>query len=187
MTKKLRPYLPLFIVIGAGVILALARPSLARPLATNTGSAVLEVTEIVPLVMVLMALFDVWVPSRLVEDQIGPASGARGMALAILLGTAAAGPLYAAFPVAVSLQKKGARLANIVIFLGTWASIKIPMILLESSFIGLRFSLLRLALTVPGVIAMGVVMERALPANALLQPAGAQSGQKIAAGPEVRT
>ena len=89
------------------------------------------------------------------------------MALAILLGTAAAGPLYAAFPVAVSLQKKGARLANIVIFLGTWASIKIPMILLESSFIGLRFSLLRLALTVPGVIAMGVVMERALPANVL--------------------
>ncbi len=180
MIKKLRPYLLFLIVIGADLVLTALRPSWGMPLVTNTGSFLLEVAEIVPAVMVLMALFDAWVPRRLVEDQVGPRSGARGMAWAILLGTAAAGPLYAAFPVALSLQKKGARMANIVIFLGTWASIKIPMILLESSFIGLRFSLLRLALTVPGVIAMGLLMERIVPMSALPHTSAGRSGESIA-------
>ncbi|MGD0843778.1 MAG: hypothetical protein ABSA06_05330 [Geobacteraceae bacterium] len=54
-------------------------------------------------------------------------------------------------------------MANIAIFLGTWATIKIPMIMMESSFIGIRFALLRLALTIPGVLGVGFLMERIVP------------------------
>ncbi len=79
-----------------------------------------------------------------------------------MLGTAAAGPLYAAFPVARSLQRKGARLANLVIFLGAWGTIKLPMLILESGFLGFRFALLRLALTLAGVIGLGFVMDQIL-------------------------
>ena len=39
-------------------------------------------------------------------------------AAANTLGTAAAGPIYAAFPLGLSLREKGARTANLVIFLG---------------------------------------------------------------------
>jgi len=122
-----------------------------------------EVLQILPPVTILMGLFDVWVPRPLVEQNIGKNSGLRGILFAILLGTAAAGPIYAAFPVALSLLRKGARMANIGIFLGAWATIKLPMIIMESTFIGLRFAILRLAITLPGVIGVGILLERLVP------------------------
>ena len=123
---------------------------------------------ILPPVMVLMGLLDVWVPRQMVEAHLGQDAGLRGAGFAILLGTAAAGPLYAAFPIAISLRNKGARVANVVIFLGTWAAIKIPMIIMESSFIGLRFALLRLMFTVPCVLAAGYLIEAILPVDVVL-------------------
>ena len=123
---------------------------------------------ILPPVMVLMGLLDVWVPRQMVEAHLGQDAGLRGAGFAILLGTAAAGPLYAAFPIAISLRNKGARVANVVIFLGTWAAIKIPMIIMESSFIGLRFALLRLMFTVPCVLAAGYLIEAILPVDVVV-------------------
>lgn len=151
------------IVLAANLALYFWQPATVRLSATNSTGFLLEVLSIVPPVMVLMGLLDVWVPRRLVEAHLGPDSGMVGAGVAMLLGTAAAGPLYAAFPVAVSLRKKGARLANIVVFLGTWGAIKIPMILMESSFISLRFALLRLLFTVPCILACAYLMERLLP------------------------
>ncbi len=166
MKALLKSYGFFLAIVGVNLLLVLHRPDLVQLSALNALRFLWQVLLVVPLVMVLIALFDEWVPRKLVEARIGPSSGALGAALAILLGTAAAGPLYAAFPIALSLQQKGARLANLVIFLGTWATIKIPMLLLESRFVGLRFTLLRLALTVPGVLAMGFLMERWLPSSA---------------------
>ncbi|WP_285571911.1 permease [Geothrix limicola] len=118
-----------------------------------------EVLAIVPAVLILIGLFDVWVPKEVVERGLGPASGLRGILFAILLGTGAAGPIYAAFPIGLSLREKGARTANLVIFLGVWATIKLPMLMMESAFLGTRFAMLRLAITLPGIIMCGFVME----------------------------
>jgi len=167
MKAHLANYRLFLVVLAVNLLLLFWQPALARHSALNSAGFMLEVLSIVPPVMVLMGLLDVWVPRRLVESHLGPDSGMLGAAVAILLGTAAAGPLYAAFPVAVSLQKKGARVANIVIFLGTWGSIKIPMILMESSFIGLRFALLRLAFTVPCILLAGYLMERFVPRESM--------------------
>ncbi len=174
MKAHLARYRLFLVVVAANLLLASWRPSLAGNAALNSASFLLEVLSIVPPVMVLMGLLDVWVPRKLVESHLGPEAGPVGALVAILLGTAAAGPLYAAFPVAVSLQRKGARLANIVIFLGTWATIKIPMIMMESSFVGLRFALLRLAFTIPCILVAGYVMERVMPQeNLTAEPAPA--------------
>jgi uncharacterized membrane protein YraQ (UPF0718 family) len=171
MTGRLGGYGLFLAVVAANLLLALWQPSVALRSAENSGSFLLEVAAIVPPVMILMGLLDVWVPRRLVESRLGPEAGIAGAGVAMLLGTAAAGPLYAAFPLAVSLQRKGARLANIVIFLGTWASIKVPMIMMESSFIGLRFALLRLLFTVPCILLAGHLMERLLPPGSLPEQA----------------
>ncbi|HET9552524.1 MAG TPA: permease [Anaeromyxobacteraceae bacterium] len=162
MRAGLAAYRLFLAVVLVDLALALWQPDAARDSAVTSWRFLLEVLSIVPPVMVLMGLLDVWVPRRLVESHLGPGSGALGAGLAMLLGTAAAGPLYAAFPVAVSMQRKGARLANVVVFLGTWAAIKIPMLMMESSFVGLRFALLRLAFTVPCILATGWLMERFL-------------------------
>jgi uncharacterized membrane protein YraQ (UPF0718 family) len=167
MMKRIRTYRLFVAILAIDLVLALFNTKLSQLSAGKSLSFLIEVLFIVPPVMVLMGLIDVWTPRKLVEDNLGPASGARGSALAILLGSAAAGPLYAAFPIALSLRIKGARLANIAIFLGTWATIKIPMIMMESSFIGIRFALLRLALTIPGVLGVGFLMERIVPPDKL--------------------
>jgi uncharacterized membrane protein YraQ (UPF0718 family) len=86
--------------------------------------------------------------------------------MAIFVGTAAMGPLYAAFPLGVSLLEKGASLFNTAIFLCVWASIKIPMILFEIKFLGADFAFLRLALTIPSILAisslLNLILKRSL-------------------------
>ncbi len=167
MMKRIQKYRLFLSILAVNLTLTLFNSKLAQLSAVKSLTFLMEVLLIVPPVMVLMGLIDAWTPRKLVEDNLGLGSGARGSALAILLGSAAAGPLYAAFPIALSLRKKGARLANIAVFLGTWATIKIPMILMESSFIGVRFALMRLAFTVPGVLGVGFLMERMVPADAV--------------------
>lgn len=143
------------------------RPQLGLDAAKNSGDFLLEIAGILPPVLVLLGLFDAWVPRRMVEENIGPASGWKGSLLSILLGSFAAGPLFAAFPVALALHRKGARLANITAFLGAWASIKVPMLMMESSYLGLRFSLLRTALTLVGILLSGWIVERLVPASSM--------------------
>lgn len=163
MKARLKPYRLVLVIALAVLVMDLLRPGLAGLTAANASDFLCEILAIVPPVMILMGLFDVWTPRELIENHLGPGAGTRGIALALLLGTAAAGPLYAAFPLAVALGRKGARVANIGIFLGSWATIKIPMLLMESSFIGYRFALLRLALTLPGVIVAGYLLEWFVP------------------------
>jgi uncharacterized membrane protein YraQ (UPF0718 family) len=78
--------------------------------------------------------------------------------LAFLLGSAAAGPLYAAFPVAAVLMKKGVKFPNIMIFIGAWSTTKIPMFLFEFSALGGKFALTRLLVNIPGIVLMAYIL-----------------------------
>jgi len=138
-------------------------PGLAKSAGKSSGDFLLEIAGILPPVLILLGLFDAWVPRKFVEEHIGPDSGFKGAILSIFLGSLAAGPLFAAFPVALSLRIKGARIGNIAVFLGAWAAIKVPMILLEASYLGLRFSLLRTGLSIIGILASGWIVERLVP------------------------
>jgi len=93
---------------------------------------------------------------------MGKTSRAKGMLIAILFGALPTGPLYVAFPLAVALRKKGASIANVVVFLSAWACIKIPQELFELQFLGFEFMLTRLVLTIAFVVAMGLFVEKAI-------------------------
>lgn len=129
----------------------------------NSSHFFLEVIKFFPPILILMGLLDAWIPKEKIQTHLGDKSGLRGIFFAILLGTAAAGPLFAAFPIAKSLSEKGVRIANTVIFLGSWATIKIPMFILESSYLGIRFALLRLIITLPFIVLIGFLIERLNP------------------------
>ena len=117
---------------------------------------------VVPPIFVLLGLLDVWVPREQMIRFMGPGSGARGGLLAFLLGSFAAGPLYAAFPVATILMKKGADFTNILIFIGAWSTTKIPMLLFESSALGVRFALSRLAIDIVGIVLIAQALKAML-------------------------
>ncbi len=122
----------------------------------------LEILSILPPILILIGLFEVWVPKRVIEKAMGQSSGIKGILVSFLVGTAAMGPLYVAFPIGVSLLKKGASLLNTSIFLCVWASIKIPMILFEIKFLGLDFAVIRLTLTIPSIIVISLLLNMIL-------------------------
>ncbi len=118
-----------------------------------------EMILFLPLMFILIGLFDVWVPREKIEKHIGSESGWKGTGLVILLAMLQAGPLYGAFPFAYLLWKKGSNIRNIFIYLGAYSTIKIPMITFEIGFLGFKFSLLRTLISLPVFISLGYIME----------------------------
>lgn len=98
--------------------------------------------SVLPPIMILIGLLDVWVPKEVMIRLMGEKSGLIGVLIAFLLGSLAAGPLYAAFPIAAILIKKKAHLTYVIFFLGVWSTAKLPMILFEYTSFGGQFTLI---------------------------------------------
>lgn len=130
-----------------------------------TWSNMLEMLSVIPPVFILLGLLDVWVQRETMIKLMGEKSGFIGIAIAFLLGSAAAGPLYAAFPVAGVLLKKGSKLSNVFIFIGAWSTTKIPMLLFEASAMGWKFMLTRFLIDIPGIAVIAYVAEKILTKN----------------------
>lgn len=171
MMRQVKKYILFLVVIVADVILWIYLPDRGTAAVAATTDYLVELLLFVPPIFILVGLLDVWVPRKIVEQYVGPESGVKGIIISIMVATAAAGPLYAGFPVAYSLLKKGSRIANVVIFLSTWATIKIPMLMMEIKFMGLDFALARLLLTVPAIVLTGFAMERIISKEMQAPPA----------------
>ncbi|MHB8781729.1 MAG: permease [Candidatus Geothermincolia bacterium] len=158
--KKIRwDIVSLVIAAGLAVGLSLAFPDKGSRTWHVSLEYLREMIFILPAVMLLMGLFAVWVDRSLVVKLLGEESGAKGITIAILMGTLPSGPLYVMFPLAAMLLAKGARVANVLVFLASCAAIKLQLELMELQFLGWKFTLLRLALTVALVIPMGLAGE----------------------------
>jgi uncharacterized membrane protein YraQ (UPF0718 family) len=119
-----------------------------------------EMIIILPLMFVLIGLFDVWIPKERIQKHIGESSVIKGMLWVMLLAFIQAGPLYVAFPVAYLLWKKGCSPLNVFIYIGAFSTAKIPMLMFEINFLGLKFSLLRILITIPVFILIGILMGK---------------------------
>ena len=120
----------------------------------------LQVFLIMPPIFILLGLLDIWVKRETMIKLMGESSGLLGMTIAFLLGSFAAGPLYAAFPIAGVLLNKGSRFSNIIIFIGAWSTTKIPMLLFETSTMGWRFMLIRFILDIFGIVGIAYLTEK---------------------------
>ena len=120
----------------------------------------LQVFLIIPPIFILLGLLDIWVKRETMIKLMGESSGLLGITIAFLLGSFAAGPLYAAFPVAGVLLNKGSRFSNIIIFIGAWSTTKIPMLLFETSTMGWRFMVTRFILDILGITGIAYLTEK---------------------------
>ncbi len=119
-----------------------------------------EMILALPVMFIFVGLFDVWVSKEKVQKHIGKASGIKGIMLVMLLGFLQAGPLYSAFPVAYILWKKGTSARNIFIYLSSASIAKIPMLTFEIGFLGIKFSLLRIFISIPIFIIVSIIMGK---------------------------
>ncbi|MFO7990763.1 MAG: permease [Thermoplasmata archaeon] len=131
-----------------------------------------EMLEVLPAVFIITGLIEVWVPKETIMKNFGSDSGLRGKSISVLIGSVSAGPIYAAFPVTRSLLRKGASLANVVIILSAWAVIKVPMLIVESKFLGFQFMVVRYLLTVPGIMLIGFATERFVSRDEVVEAGG---------------
>lgn len=160
--KALKRYWMFLAVVLVDALLMIARPDLGREVVRFTAANFREMLLLLPPVFILLGLMDVWVPRETMTKYMGEDSGAKGAALSIFMGAAAAGPLYGAFPIAVALTRKGASLRNVLLFVGSWSTLKIPMFLFETGALGARWSLTRWGMSLIGIFVIAAVMERFL-------------------------
>lgn len=150
--KKLYEHLFVAVVVIAYIFMLLLRPEMGIASINNSGYYLKEMLMIMPVIFVLTALLDMWVPKEKIMKYLGNEAKTKGVILAFALGSISAGPIYAAFPMCIMLHKKGASVRNLVIILSSWAVIKIPMLLNEVKFLGIKFMVIRWILTIIAIV-----------------------------------
>ncbi|NLC04480.1 MAG: permease [Tissierellia bacterium] len=127
-----------------------------------------EMIMVLPPIFILLGLLDVWVPKESMVKYMGEGSGLIGILLSFILGSAAAGPLYGAFPVAAVFMRKGVKFNNILIFIGAWSTTKLPMILFEIASLGSKFALTRFVVNIIGILGIAYVVNKSLSESEIL-------------------
>jgi len=117
-----------------------------------------EMLKILPGAFILIGLFEVWVKRETIEKHLGEESGIRGYIWAVLLAGTTVGGLYLAFPIAYSLYSKGAKLSVIFTYVGAAAICRVPMAIFEASFLGIKFTVIRLLVSIPLVIVASILL-----------------------------
>lgn len=172
--NKLKENLFSVSVILAYTIIALINPSMGMESIKNSSYYIKEMLSIMPVIFILTALLDMWVPKEKIMQFLGKDAKGKGIFLSFVIGSISAGPVYAAFPMCVMLHKKGASIRNIIIILSSWAVIKVPMLLNEAKFLGPKFMIIRWILTVISIIvfskiADNIIKEEDLPKEDILK------------------
>lgn len=162
MKAFLKRYKVFLLLLIINIVVGFALPNIGLKSISITKQNFLEMISVIPPIFILLGLLDVWVDRATMMKYTGKGSGLKGILIAFLLGSAAAGPLYAAFPIAGVMLKKGSSLFNVFIFIGAWSTTKIPMLTFEAASLGPDFMLTRLALSVIGILIIAVITEKAL-------------------------
>ena len=151
--KRYRFFIGTVILVG---IITIFNMQLGLKSFNIAGYSFKEMALVIPPVFILLGLLDIWIPREIMIKYMGEGSG---IILAILIGSAAAGPLYGAFPVSAVFMKKGVKFSNILIFIGAWSTTKIPMFLFEMSALGSKFAVTRLLIDIPGIIIISYILS----------------------------
>lgn len=162
MINKIKKYGVFIILFAVNLMLLFWKPDIAISSFENIGTNLKEMLMVIPPIFILLGLLDVWVEKETMMKYMGTKAGIKGAWIAFLLGSAAAGPLYAAFPIARVMLKKGSSLFNVFIFIGAWSTTKIPMLSFEAANLGLPFTLARLGLSIIGIVFIASVINKAL-------------------------
>lgn len=158
--ERLKDNLFLIIIVLGYLATFIINPNLGIQSIKNSGYYLKEMLLIMPVIFVLTALLDLWVPKEKIIEYLGPDAKAKGIFFSFAIGSVSAGPIYAAFPMCVMLLNKGASIRNIIIILSAWSVVKIPMLINEIKFLGFKFMAIRWVLTVLGIIIFSWIADK---------------------------
>ena len=174
--KKAKDNIFLIVVAAAYILMFIIKPDMGVISIKNSSYYIKEMLMIMPVIFVLTALLDTWVAKEKITKYLGKESKVKGIILSFVLGSISAGPIYAAFPMCVMLHKKGASVRNLVIILSAWAVIKVPMLLNEAKFLGIKFMAIRWVLTVIAIVVFSWITSKIVKDEDIVQKEEKASG-----------
>ncbi len=151
------------LMAGFVIFLLIAKPmdlKAGTDIFNNFKSFSFTMLKFIPLVFILIGIFEVWIDQETIEKHLGNDSKAIAYLWSIILAGTTVGGLYVALPVAKSLYDKGAKLSIVFTYLGAAAVARIPMTLFEMSFLGIAFTLIRLFISIPLIIFSSILIEK---------------------------
>ena len=119
-----------------------------------------DMIKILPPAFILIGLFDVWVDRKTIEKNFGKSSGLKKYIYSILLAATTVGGTFVAFPVANSLYHKGAQYSSIFTYITAASLVMIPMSIMEASILGLKFTIIRIGVSLPLVVLSSILLEK---------------------------
>lgn len=162
MKAKIIKYKWALLLLFSLIVVNIALPEIGKKANTITLSNFGTMLSVLPPIMLLIGLLDVWVPKETMIRYMGEHSGPTGLLIAFFLGSFAAGPLYAAFPVAAILLKKRAKLSNVLFFLGVWSTAKLPMVMFEYTSFGGKFTIIHILSNLTVFLVGAILLEKTL-------------------------
>lgn len=162
MKAFMKQYGFLVSVLVLNVCLLIWFPRTGQASLAFTGKTVLTFLVNLPPVFVCIGLLDVWVERESMIRIMGERSGVWGVTVSFLLGTVTALPLYALLPVAGMLIRKGSRIMNVLVFLCTSVSVRIPLLLFEISSLGFAFTAVRCGANIGIILLTAFLIDRIL-------------------------
>jgi hypothetical protein len=105
----------------------------------------------------------IWVmlPRERITRLVGTESGIRGLLIAIAAGMVTPGGPSAAFPLLAVLAGSGADRGAMVAYITSWSVLGLQRILVwDVPFMGAQFSLIRFAISLPLILAAGLLARR---------------------------
>ncbi|MFO7820379.1 MAG: permease [Halanaerobacter sp.] len=111
-----------------------------------------DMTTLLPPAFILIGLFNVWVKRETIENNFGEQSGFERYIWSILLAATTVGGTFVAFPVGNELYHKGAHYNSIFAYVTSASLVMIPMSIIEASILGIKFTSIRLGVSIPLVI-----------------------------------
>ena len=152
----------LITVLGITLLLLIFNPRIGEKSLALSWNNLPSIIFMLTPIFIFMGLLDVWVPKETMIRILGEHSKGRGALIALLLGAITAVPLYGLLPMTGMLLKKGCKLSNILIFLCSSSSLRIPLFLFEVSSLGWQFTLIQFLTSLIAVLVIALLVEKIL-------------------------
>ena len=130
----------------------------ARAAAKSAGKSFTNVALTFAGVFGLVGLLDVFVPPALISKLLGAQGGVLSLLVGDALGSVAAGPPVAAYPIASALLKGGAWAPAVAAFIVSWTLVGFVSIPFEARTFGVRFAVVRNGLSFAFAMVIGLLM-----------------------------
>ncbi|MGG5808781.1 hypothetical protein [Falsiroseomonas sp. CW058] len=130
----------------------------------DAGGSLLRVAPVMMLALPMAAFMAELIPDGWARAWLGPASGASGILIAALAGSALPGGPFVAFPLVLGFLKSGAGPAQMVALISGWAVLGLHRaVTWEIAILGSRFVWLRLSASFALPVLAGLAAQAMLP------------------------